>query len=56
VREAFPVAEDLMQDPWMGRRPTLPDTLSITGQLIANFISAAEQPFSVNACAPSRYL
>jgi hypothetical protein len=29
---------------------------AIIGQLIANFISGAEQPFSVNACAPSRYL
>ena len=82
VREAFPVAEKLKQEPWMGRRPTVPDTLPIigpaphhdnlwlafahshmgltlgpiTGQLIANFISGSEQPFSVTACAPSRYL
>jgi D-amino-acid dehydrogenase len=82
VREAFPVAEELLQEPWMGRRPTLPDSLPIigraprhedlwlafghshmgltmgpiTGQLIANFISGAAQPFDVGSCAPSRYL
>jgi glycine/D-amino acid oxidase-like deaminating enzyme len=28
----------------------------ITGQLIANFISGAEQPFSPTACDPARYL
>jgi len=31
VREAFPIAEELMQEPWMGRRPTVPDTLPIIG-------------------------
>jgi D-amino-acid dehydrogenase len=31
VREAFPLAEELLQEPWMGRRPTLPDTLPIIG-------------------------
>ena len=82
VREAFPVADQLLREPWMGRRPTVPDTLPIigaaprhanlwlafghshmgltmgpiTGKLIANFIDGSEQPFAVNACAPSRYL
>ena len=82
VREAFPVADQLLREPWMGRRPTVPDTLPIigaaprhenlwlafghshmgltmgpiTGELIANFVSGSEQPFAVNACAPSRYL
>ncbi len=82
VREAFPVGEVITQDPWMGRRPTVPDTLPligpaprhenlwlafahshmgltmgpITGQLIANFISGAKQPFSTLACDPARYL
>jgi D-amino-acid dehydrogenase len=31
VREAFPVGHILLSDPWMGRRPTLPDTLPIIG-------------------------
>jgi D-amino-acid dehydrogenase len=31
VREAFPVAEELLPEPWMGRRPTVPDTLPIIG-------------------------
>jgi len=31
VREAFPVAEELLREPWMGRRPTLPDTLPVIG-------------------------
>jgi len=31
VREAFPVGELLLQNPWMGRRPTVPDTLPIIG-------------------------
>jgi D-amino-acid dehydrogenase len=31
VREAFPVGEILLQNPWMGRRPTVPDTLPIIG-------------------------
>jgi len=31
VREAFPVAEELLREPWMGRRPTVPDTLPIIG-------------------------
>lgn len=31
VREAFPVGHDLLRDPWMGRRPSLPDTLPIIG-------------------------
>ena len=31
VHEAFPLAEELLQQPWMGRRPTLPDTLPIIG-------------------------
>jgi D-amino-acid dehydrogenase len=82
VREAFPVDQILLDDPWMGRRPTVPDTLPligpaprhenlwlafahshmgltmgpITGQLIANFISGSEQPFSPSACDPARYL
>ena len=82
VREAFPVDKILLNEPWMGRRPTVPDTLPIigpaprhknlwlafahshmgltmgpiTGQLIANFISKSEQPFSPNACDPARYL
>lgn len=82
VREAFPVAGESLQEPWMGRRPTLPDSLPIigraprhedlwlafghshmgltmgpvTGQLIANFICGAAQPFDVSSCAPSRYL
>jgi D-amino-acid dehydrogenase len=82
VREAFPVDQVLLRDPWMGRRPSLPDTLPIigaaprhqnlwlafghshmgftmgpiTGKLIANMISGSEQPFSVAACDPGRYL
>ena len=82
VREAFPVAGELLREPWMGRRPTLPDSLPIigpaprhenlwlafghshmgltmgpvTGQLVANFISGAAQPFDVSSCAPTRYL
>ncbi len=31
VREAFPVGEVLLDEPWMGRRPTVPDTLPIIG-------------------------
>jgi len=31
VREAFPVADQLLRKPWMGRRPTVPDTLPIIG-------------------------
>ncbi len=31
VREAFPVAGELLPAPWMGRRPTLPDSLPIVG-------------------------
>ena len=31
VREAFPVATELLREPWMGRRPTVPDTLPIIG-------------------------
>ena len=31
VREAFPVAEELIDTPWMGRRPTVPDTLPLIG-------------------------
>jgi D-amino-acid dehydrogenase len=31
VREAFPVTGELLREPWMGRRPTLPDTLPIIG-------------------------
>lgn len=31
AREAFPLAEELLREPWMGRRPTLPDTLPIIG-------------------------
>jgi len=31
LREAFPVAEELLHEPWMGRRPTLPDTLPLIG-------------------------
>jgi D-amino-acid dehydrogenase len=82
VHEAFPVGEVLLHEPWMGRRPTVPDTLPIigpaprhenlwlafahshmgltlgpvTGQLIANFIDGAEQPFATTACDPARYI
>jgi D-amino-acid dehydrogenase len=82
VREAFPVDKILLHEPWMGRRPTVPDSLPIigpaprhenlwlafahshmgftmgpiTGQLIANYISGAEQPFALTACSPARYL
>ena len=82
IREAFPIGEELLPEPWMGRRSTVPDTLPIigpaprhqnlwlafahshmgltmgpiTGQLIANFISGSEQPFSVSRCDPARYL
>lgn len=31
VREAFPIDRELLQEPWMGRRPTVPDTLPIIG-------------------------
>ena len=31
VREAFPIDQKLLKEPWMGRRPTLPDTLPIIG-------------------------
>ena len=31
VREAFPVAEEILETPWMGRRPTVPDTLPLIG-------------------------
>ena len=31
VREAFPVDRVLLDEPWMGRRPSLPDTLPIIG-------------------------
>ena len=31
VREAFPVDKILLDEPWMGRRPTMPDTLPIIG-------------------------
>ena len=31
VREAFPVGNVITQDPWMGRRPTVPDTLPLIG-------------------------
>jgi len=82
VREAFPVDKILLHEPWMGRRPTVPDTLPligpaprhdnlwlafahshmgltmgpITGRLIANYVSGAEQPFALTACSPARYL
>ena len=82
VREAFPVEKILLHEPWMGRRPTVPDSLPIigpaprhenlwlafahshmgftmgpiTGQLIANYISGAEQPFALTAYSPARYL
>jgi len=32
VREAFPVERVLLDVPWMGRRPTVPDTLPIVGR------------------------
>ena len=32
VREAFPVDQVLLEQPWMGRRPTVPDTLPIIGR------------------------
>ncbi|TNF86639.1 MAG: FAD-binding oxidoreductase [Gammaproteobacteria bacterium] len=31
VREAFPVDQRLIDEPWMGRRPTVPDTLPMIG-------------------------
>jgi D-amino-acid dehydrogenase len=31
VREAFPVNEILLDKPWMGRRPSTPDSLPIIG-------------------------
>jgi len=31
VREAFPLGRCLLEEPWMGRRPTVPDTLPIIG-------------------------
>lgn len=31
VREAFPVDQLLLDEPWMGRRPTVPDSLPIIG-------------------------
>jgi D-amino-acid dehydrogenase len=31
VREAFPLDGELLEEPWMGRRPTVPDTLPIIG-------------------------
>ena len=31
VREAFPIDKILLHEPWMGRRPTVPDTLPIIG-------------------------
>ena len=31
VREAFPVGRELLDQPWMGRRPTVPDSLQMIG-------------------------
>lgn len=31
AQEAFPLAEELLREPWMGRRPTVPDTLPLIG-------------------------
>jgi len=31
VREAFPVGDILLDKPWMGRRPSTPDSLPIIG-------------------------
>jgi D-amino-acid dehydrogenase len=31
AREAFPIERELLPQPWMGRRPTVPDTLPIIG-------------------------
>ncbi len=31
LREAFPIGEELLPVPWMGHRPTVPDTLPIVG-------------------------
>ncbi len=31
AREAFPLGDVLLEKPWMGRRPTVPDTLPIIG-------------------------
>ena len=31
VREAFPIDRELLDVPWMGRRPSVPDTLPIVG-------------------------
>jgi D-amino-acid dehydrogenase len=31
VHEAFPIGQKLLKEPWMGRRPTVPDTLPLIG-------------------------
>ena len=31
VREAFPIGEEQLETPWMGRRPTPPDSLPLIG-------------------------
>jgi D-amino-acid dehydrogenase len=31
ISEAFPIGEELLPEPWMGMRPTVPDTLPIIG-------------------------
>ncbi|MFT5219837.1 MAG: D-amino-acid dehydrogenase [Planctomycetota bacterium] len=80
--EAFPMGAELSAQPWMGRRPTLPDTLPmigaaprhkdlwlafghshmgftmgpISGHLIANDITGAAQPFSIDPYRPQRYI
>lgn len=82
ARQAFPLAEQLLEQPWMGRRPSLPDTLPIvspapahenlwlafghshmgltlgpiSGELIANFVAASEQPLDPAPYAAGRYL
>jgi D-amino-acid dehydrogenase len=32
AREAFPLAERVEAEPWLGRRPTMPDMLPVIGQ------------------------
>ncbi len=82
VKEAFPVGDLLLDKPWMGRRPSTPDSLPIigpaprhknlwlafahahmgftmgpiTGKIIANYITGAEQLIPVNAYLPDRYI
>jgi D-amino-acid dehydrogenase len=82
VREAFPVGKIILDKPWMGRRPSTPDSLPIigpaprhknlwlafghshmglttgpmTGELIAESLSAQPHSVPVEPYSPSRYL